>query len=250
MWFTSIVLTVALLIRVPPLGRFALLLLGLAFLAKLVRKMMTEPADSKDNFDTIGTSGATKGPKEVLRLLAEPADEETEDGERELVVQAPEHAFKFTTGLRNEVPVITVEVLIGEPTEMVFAIRRKRSSLALTPLVDNTPIQSASIEYRLRRIPLGRDVASYFDAATNRPRLFRELLSVGFEDALITFVDHPQYRVEDMVYNGKGLTFLIQPALEPTSGQYVDDCVRLVEPLLVKLTSFLETAIIPSAQEE
>lgn len=151
-------------------------------------------------------------------------------------------------GYASDVPFIGLRQPMGEDTEMAFVIRRRHSTLGLPRLVDNTPIATAKFEYRLRTMPLGDTLAHAFDAGTNRPRLFRELLAGGLGEALESVLYHPQYRLEDMVYGGDSLSLTVHPAADPTDTAWLRDTLDYAEPLCAQVRHFITVTHIPSAQ--
>jgi hypothetical protein len=151
-------------------------------------------------------------------------------------------------GYAGEVPFVGLRQPMGDDTEMAFVIRRRHSTLGLPRLVDNTPISTAKFEYRLRTIPLTGELAGAFDAGTNRPRLFRELLASGFEDALADVLYHPRYRLEDLIYGGDALSVALHPAADPTHTPWLRETLDYSAPLAAHVRHFIDVTHIPSAQ--
>lgn len=155
---------------------------------------------------------------------------------------------RVRVGYSREVPYIALRQIIGDDTEMAFIIRRRRSTLGLPRVVDNTPVESARFEYRLRTMDLGEELDHAFDAATNRPRLFRELMDSGFRSELSYLRFHPKYRLEDLVYGGDSLTLIMHPAADPSVHPFLHDSVAFAQPIAQHLREFIGASKIPTAQ--
>lgn len=151
-------------------------------------------------------------------------------------------------GYQAGLPFVVVRQPVGDETEMALVIRRHHSVLGLPRLVDNTPIETANIEYRLRSMELPGELEGAFDGATNRPRLFRELLGQGLGRQLGEAMYHPRFRLEDLVYGGDSLTIVVHPAAEPTDGPFARDCLAFAIPFGEHVRAFLETHHVSSAQ--
>jgi hypothetical protein len=164
-------------------------------------------------------------------------------------IVVPDSNLHLRVGYREDAPFVAVTGELFRKTEMIFAIRRRRSALGLPRLVDNTPLKSAGFEYRLRVIDLPGRLGDTFEAATNRPRLFYELLAQGtLEEQIAAVTHHTQYRLEDLVYGGQHLTVLFQPAADPADTSYANDCIDMAFPFFTTLQAFISTTKIPSAQ--
>ncbi len=161
---------------------------------------------------------------------------------------APWGPFRVQVQYQDITPYILLHSLRTEETEMVFILRRRQSPLDLPPVVSNTPIRSSAIEYHLRKTPLCEALQTHFDGATNRPRLFRQLLDDGLADDVIRLLEHTRYRLEDLVFDGQEMVMIIHPAADPAESPYVTDCLELVQPIVERMIHFLETTPIPSAR--
>jgi hypothetical protein len=162
--------------------------------------------------------------------------------------EAPWGLFRVCVQYQDLTPYILLHLLKTEETEMVFILRRRQSSLDLPPVVSNTPIRSSAIEYQLRKIPLDDALQTHFDGATNRPRLFRELLDAGLANEVVQLLEHTRYRLEDLVFDGQVLTVIIHPAADPGESPYIADCLELAQPIVKGMIHFLEKTTIPSAR--
>ena len=151
-------------------------------------------------------------------------------------------------GYQSDNPFIAVRQGLGDATEMAFVVRRHHSVLGLPRLVDNTPIDTANIEYRLRRMQLPGSLSSAFDAATNRPRLFRELLEHGMDRALQSAQYDARFRLEDVIYGGDSMTVVLHPAADPGDAAYLRDALLFARPFCEEMQDFLAEVPVTSAQ--
>ncbi len=155
---------------------------------------------------------------------------------------------KIRVGFHTEVPFIALRQVISEDREITFVVRRRRNTLGLPEVVDNTPVETAGFEYRLRRIELPETLSDKFEAATNRPRLFKELVAEGLDRDLTHLLYDPRHRLEDLTYGGDSLTMLIQPAADPTETPWVHETLAFARPVTNRVAHFLANADIPSAK--
>lgn len=236
----------------------ALIFVGVGVAAFLARRTQEEDVDPEVEKDVIATAAAafTSADAENRRVRARSA---MEVARRELGMDAAEDddspipldetgLSSLRVGYADEVPYVAITHDMGDRTEMTFVIRRPRSMLGLPPIVDNTPLQNAGFEYRLRRMDLGGAVGEQLDGATNRPRLFRELLAGGLLDDLSYAHYDSQFRLEDLVYSGKTLTILVQPAVDPTQTAFAMQALMYAQPLVDRIRAFLLQTEISSAQ--
>ena len=156
--------------------------------------------------------------------------------------------FRMRVQYQEHIPYIVLQSLETQETEMVFILRHRQSPLDLPPIVSNTPIHSSSIEYQLRKMSLESSLERHFEGATNRPRLFRQLLESGLASDVEALLSQTQYRLEDVVFNGRELLLIIHPAADPTQSPYVTDCRDMAQPIVERMIHFLETTPIPSAR--
>lgn len=248
----AVVLLAALTYASPKL---ALVLAGVAIAAMLVARFNGTPASpSIEAAEASGEPEPRPEPRADPRVAAafnvarrELGQAESEDTS-EIEIAPPDGKLRLRVGYHGDAPFIVLRTAMGDETEMAFVIRRHRSAIGLPPIVDNTPIETAAIEYRLRSIPLQSELGSLFDAASNRPRLFRQLLDRGLESDVGELLDHSRYRLEDVVYSGTMLTVLVQPASDPAQVAFVHDCLEFASPIVARLRAFLTEATIPSAQ--
>ena len=162
-------------------------------------------------------------------------------------VDSPFGVADIRVSWHESYPVIEATVPIGHAAEMAFVIRRKNSPLDLAPVVENTPLPGAPVDLRLRRMPLGDGLDDRFEAATSRPRLFRELLDLGLRDALHDVGDQSRFRVEDIVLTGEALVLTLQPAADPAEAPWLAEVMQLASWLTTGVSRFLSSAAVPSA---
>lgn len=240
----------------------ALIFAGVAVAAFLARRTQDEDVDpeaeGEAKKDIIATAAAafTSPDAELQRVRARSA---MDVARRELSLDPAEDSdspipldqtglSSLRVGYADAVPYVAITHDMGDRTEMTFVIRRPRSMLGLPPIVDNTPLQNAGFEYRLRRMDLGGAVGEQLDGATNRPRLFRELLAAGLLNDLSYALYDSQWRLEDLVYSGKALTLLVQPAVDPTQSAFAMQALMYSQPLVDRIRAFLLQTEISSAQ--
>ena len=165
-----------------------------------------------------------------------------------LEFDGPEGHVRVEVGYFGDAPFAIVRMDVGDESEFACIVRRRISPIGLPPVVENTPV-GADIEYRLRDMPLGADIASIFAVATNRPRLVRELLAAGFEEDLRDAAHNSTHRLEDMGYGGRVLSVTVQPAVDPSTSPWLIDVLGFAETFVARLRGFLAEATIPNAQE-
>ncbi len=247
-------LLVLLLIAGFTVPRLGLLLLGVAFAAITVRMVQR---DDKPGFEGIGVvepEASAAATHTVDRVTSAVNHARRELGQAEssvggdIEVQTQNNTSVVRVGYQAGIPFVVVRQPVGEETEMALAIRRQHSVLGLPRLVDNTPIETANIEYRLRKMELPGELAQTFDAATNRPRLFRALLANGLGHMLEHVRYHPSLRLEDLTYGGDSITVVVHPASEPGDGPFAQDCLAFANAFGEQMRRFLEEHPVSSAQ--
>ena len=262
-WLLPLLVLAGLAILAVRAPQMALILSGVAVAALLVGRAREKAAGprAEDLPEDTSPTGSLEvavepEPPEVdPRVLAafkvgrrEAGLPETEDDEDIALHSAEGFPIHLRVGYRSDIPYIALRTLVSDDTEMAFIVRRKRSPLGLPKVVDNTPIDTARFEYRLRPMPVHPEVDAYYEAASNRPRLFRQLVEAGLGEELERLIHHPLHRLADLVYGGNAVTMLLQPAADPSLVPYVHASIEVVEPLVDRLRTFLEEATIPSAQ--
>jgi len=245
-WILLIVVS-AMIIRFPSIGVGILVLAGLAALAHRMGKPYDPGSSESPEYKPEIKTGQARTEQALTLGQWEAGDDGIiEDGA--IHTQLDWGQCRIEVGYKDDIPYIVLYTPPRAETEMVFVIRRKGSGLDLAPLVTNTPIASSAIEYRLKTMSLPDTLNTHFESATNRPRLFRELLEFGLADLVAQQPMTERYRLEDITYNGRELVLTIYPAADPSLAPYIADCQALAEPFAVKLAEFLEITPIPSAQ--
>lgn len=176
--------------------------------------------------------------------LGQPESETQED----IVFHTQLGKNRLKVGYHNDTPFVALRTTFPDEAELTFVIRRTRSNLGLPRVVDNTRVDTANFEYRLRHMEIADPAGTHFEAATNRPRLFRELMQSGLQNDLQHALFDPRYRIEDLNYGGDSLTVIIQPAADPSESAFATDCITYARPFTSRVAHFLQTATIPSAQ--
>jgi hypothetical protein len=197
---------------------------------------------------TVPEPPAEPTPQDVAMTLGRRELGQTGEREGDIEFTSALGPSRIRVGFHTEVPFIALRQTLGDERELTFVVRRRKSMLGLPRVVDNTPVDTANFEYRLRTIPLPDQLEQKFEAATNRPRLFRELVAGGLETDLEYLLYDPSHRLEDLTYGGDSLTMLIQPANDPTMSPWVHDTLAFARPVTARIRNFLDSAHIPSAK--
>ena len=186
--------------------------------------------------------------REALDLARRELDSDSQGDLAAILLETSAGSVEINVGYASSTACLSLRYRLGAEVELAFIIRRKHTTLGLAPLVDNTPISTARFEYRLRTIPLPGPLGAAFDAGTNRPRLFRELLETGLLEELEAVLYHPSYRLEDLVYGGDSLSVAIHPAGDPTQSPWLHSVLSYSAPLTQRIRHFLETVPVSPAQ--
>ena len=245
-WFLLIAVA-ALVLRYPVIGLGLIGLTVLALIAHRLGRHQDLPFD-EDQGEPESPSTGDARTRQAMTLASWEMGESGTLQNGIIQAIAPWGPFRVQVQYQDFIPYILIHSLQTEETEMVFILRRRQSPLDLPPVVSNTPIRSSAIEYHLRKIPLCAALQPHFDGATNRPRLFRELLDGGLADEVLQLLEHARYRLEDLVFDGREMALIIHPAADPADTPYVTDCLELVQPIVERMIHFLETTPIPSAR--
>jgi len=152
------------------------------------------------------------------------------------VVGAP---AQLSVSFHEQLPFIGLNVEFPVETELAFIVRRLGCTLDLPRIVDNTPIPSARIEYRLRKMTLDDSISERFQAGSNRPRLFRLLMGNALAHVLADGLTNSRYRLEDLVFDGKSIVCIVQPAMDPLHGPFVTDTLNYLMPVVSAIHTFV-----------
>lgn len=139
---------------------------------------------------------------------------------RTLRTESPFGSAVTSVRFAGEAPLIEVAIEVGCMADLTFVVRRRRSVADLAPLVENTVVPGHRTELRLRRMTLPDSLSPSFDAASSRPRWFRDLLDTGLASLVAELSDDPHFRVEDLVFDQDRVRILFSSAGEPATSPW------------------------------
>ncbi|MBT9560539.1 MAG: hypothetical protein IV100_31230 [Myxococcales bacterium] len=139
---------------------------------------------------------------------------------RTLRTESPFGSAVTSVKYAGDAPLVEVEIEVGCMADLTFVVRRRRSVADLAPLVENTIVPGHRTELRLRRMPLPDSLTASFDAATSRPRWFRDLVDTGLASLLGELADDPHFRIEDLVFDQDRVRILFSAAGEPATSPW------------------------------